>query len=169
MVDRQYRRILAGAVRHLAAGRITWGDFDRLVYPAQQDSDDPALPAIYTAMRKWHDGNLLEWLAPHPPHDGCRDLARMVLFLYTDLEYRWQEPTLADAFAALLDWKALLAPFLRKQHAAPLDWQPNHFLWPFYTAEEYAAAQSGTFLLGSEESCAPPETRIQPPGVRARK
>src|SRR5687768_10265216 len=122
MVDREARNQLAELLRHFAAGRLTWRDFVLRQEPISISTRDPVVHSISTKV--WYhyscgcedieDAEDALDLAscercrePRPALDRAerREVARWIVFLYSDREYEWQEGRLELALA----WYGFLA------------------------------------------------------------
>jgi hypothetical protein len=87
MVDRQARDQLALALRRLITGRITNDDFDEAI----PSLDDPCILPIYDCAWTLYDDNFQHHLTGRFELSPVvrREVARWIMFLYTDLEYDW--------------------------------------------------------------------------------
>ena len=129
MIDRTMRDELAQSLRHFLSGRLTLREFWR--QPPFGWMRDRGVADIVSDFDEWsgdqpQDGRATELLTP----SQRAALLRAVLFLHTDLEYRW---TWLDDFP-WIPW-----PFARAQG------DPD--AWPFFHQRELAVARSNPPLL----------------------
>ena len=139
MIDRPNRDRLALFVRRYAAGRITNDD---LADRAPSHSSDPVIQAVYEYA--WH---LYDDLSTHRAvgrhalsPETRRMVARWILFLHTDLEYRWPR----FSFIRIYNWPLNLLTFgwWERRKGGYLDafQRAGHFkVWPFMTTANYRA------------------------------
>ena len=146
MIDRDARNNMAVLVRRLVACRITNDDFEEEV----PRSDDPAIHAVHgMAWRLYSDLETHFLNGRHSiPKDGRREIARWILFLYSNEEYAWPD----YSFFQANDWLMNLLTFgwweRRKES------QLNQFkaagdfnVWPFINRASFDSAVNNPTLL----------------------
>lgn len=149
MIDRPARNRAALLIRRLAAGRITNDDFEA-DYP--RSASDGALRAI--ARRAW----LLysDWPAYRLagrralPAAVRRDVARWVVFLHSDCEYRWPVDFSVLKFYRRCTDLLTLGGWVRRK-AFRFDGSRREgelAVWPFFTRAEYSVAAGHPRFLG---------------------
>jgi hypothetical protein len=148
MIHREHRDRLALQLRRLASGRITNEQFEERVLSA---SPDPGVRAVIKAA--W---GLYSDLREHTltgkdalTADERRHVARAVLFLHSDLEYRW--PPYAT-MALLRDLASFLtAGRTRSSRAVLRPWaaRGDKQVWPFADQKDLnQARRAPRFLVG---------------------
>ena len=153
MLDRTTRAEAFLALRRFVFGDITNDDYES-EYPlpelfGRKASSDRAIRAIYEMSWSWFDdfhSHKLE--GEYALDDETRRVAhRCLLFLQSDVEYRWKETRFIKAGTMISNLLTLgltrTRLSLEEQLAAHLD-QPDGdaFAWPFYRREELEAAAS---------------------------
>ncbi len=135
MIDRIARDQLALALRRYVAGRITNDD---LADDAPDRSPDPAIRPIYEyAWNLYDDHHQHRAAGRHALNRlGRRTVARWILFLHTDLEYRW--PTFS--FMQIYNWPLNLLTLgwweRRKERRSTAFQQAGDFeVWPFFSSQ----------------------------------
>lgn len=147
MIDRAARDRAALALRRFAANRITNDEFDEL-YPAS--AGDIAVRVI--GDRAW---SLYSDMHEHRLDTGPelrREIARWVLFLHTELGYRW--PPFGFISVRAPGWLNRLSGgrLHQRQDEAFVRWAAvgDFVVWPFYSVEEFVAARARPrFLVGA--------------------
>src|SRR5688500_7396013 len=93
-IDRQSRDRYAELLRHFAAGRLTNVEYDD-ASDAYIAAGDVALSEIWWQMWQTYDDIREHRLTGKDelPREGRTDVARMVLFLHSDLPYEWPVPS----------------------------------------------------------------------------
>lgn len=91
MIDRQGRDQYAEQLRHFAAGVLSVDEYERRTEELAYASSDPALAAVWRAAWALYDDFRTsrlrgEWALSR---DQRREVARWLLFLYSDHEYQW--------------------------------------------------------------------------------
>ncbi len=144
MIDREARDRMAEALRHLVAGQMTNTDFE----DALTNTKDCACPEIdfraawplYDDFRKHRLANL--------PRILKRDLARAILFLKSDNEYRWPRVTglRPDGLSIL----GVLTMGFATRRRRRRNEEGCRDVWPFYSRAEYEEARrTPPYLCGS--------------------
>ena len=87
MIDREARDLMAEALRQLLARQITNDDFEEMI--PSGPSDDRVLGPIESRAWAFYDDMHAHKLDREFTDAMRSDVARWVLFLQTDLEYRW--------------------------------------------------------------------------------
>jgi hypothetical protein len=164
MIDKLRRKRLALHLRHLATGQITNDDFESSVvdevtygwlpeqyYRAKEaKSDDQVIqPILEFSWTLYDDLNQHKLTKQHQlPQEQLKDIARYILFLHSDLEYRWPyldvtSPIIKFNLKDLLVFLLTLGHNYRKrvkqrqEELEQLKQQGAFSLWPFYSQEEY--------------------------------
>ena len=150
MIDYPNRDRLALLLRRYVAGRVT---NDELADEAPSRSADPAIQAVYE--QAW---NLYDDLSTHRAEgrhaltpDARRLVARWVLFLHSDRQYRWPP----FSFMQIHNWPVNVLTLgwweRRKRRRFEAFQRAGHFnVWPFLTTVEYKEALAKPrFLRGS--------------------
>lgn len=139
MIDRISRDRLAEQIRHLVAGVITNYEYeDRIV----TGSRDPAVGEIYWVIWQLYDDLHEHRLTGTISKEDRRVIARLILFLKSDLEYEY--PHSSPLFGLLLvlgsilmhgilGFLTLLFTQLLRQNDAPS-------FWPFMRLSDYETA-----------------------------
>ena len=148
MIDRPARNQLAEALRALASGQITNDEFERRV----PTSPDPAVWHIFFDGVWGLYSDLWEYRLKARHHlkpEAKAAIARCVLFLKTDQEFEWPQPSglerSASFFANFLTLGAA-ARFLQRQYRAAGEWS----VWPFISRAAYEdALRSPVYLHGA--------------------
>lgn len=93
MVDRAARNQYAELLRHFASGRMTNREFEDRTEELAFESEDPALRNIWTAAWGLYDDMCEHRLTGRHRLTGVtrREVARGILFLYSDEEYGWPD------------------------------------------------------------------------------
>lgn len=134
MIDRESRDGIACALRRFASGRLVQADLDKAVWRAEGSSDAAVvalLDEIYWAFLNFGPNRLV---GRHSlSSDARRNVARWVLFLRSNEEYRWPRrgPALAVALRAIMTlgktWRAEREAWSRAGDMA---------LWPFVSSAQ---------------------------------
>jgi hypothetical protein len=146
VIDRLSRDNLAERLRQLASGSITNFAFEQREIGSSRDA---AIHAIEFRLAWPHYDDFVE----HRLDGGFRltdgqrrDFARSVLFLKSDLEYRWPERSLPTAI------KNYLGRLLSYGRWMPSYTDGDLSVWPFYTKEEYRLClKTPPYLRGDVE------------------
>lgn len=153
MVDRMLRDRFAGALRQLLSRQITNWEFEDFTRGEDLQSADRVLGPIYwRAWTLYSDGMWPERVSQSTAREMRLDVARWVLFLQADLEYRWP-PGPMDTFA-IRNWPMNLLTFgwwERRKERELRAWQRhgNFDVWPFWSRAEFdAARRAPRFLVG---------------------
>ena len=149
MINRADRDKLALLLHRYVAGRITNDD---LADEAPARSSDPAIRPIYEFAWQLYDD-----LSTHRAEgrhalmpETRRMVARWVLFLQSDLEYRWPR----FSFMQIYNWPLNLLTLgwweRRKSRRLETFQHAGHFkVWPFFTTDEFKRAlRNPRFLRG---------------------
>jgi len=147
MIDRRARTRLAERLRQLASGAITNFEFD-----------DRRTATKDRAVRE------IEWLLAWPTYDDTfehrlqgrhaltlgmrRDFARAVLFLKTELSYRWERQSAVSRVWRHL--KSMLRDHEIKTTELVDEGDPR--VWPFWCQADYHAALKSPAYLGAKRS-----------------
>lgn len=156
MIDRRRRDQLAEVLRHFVAGRLTndqyEGRVDRIfegMGPAR--NEDQGIWAVYERTWFLYDDirahSLTGQWALTPEARG--EVARWIVFLYTDREYEWSITEFISLPSCLLNvvtlglWGWVMGPRRERQLKSMGDWG----LWPFMHTQEYEDARRMPRLL----------------------
>jgi hypothetical protein len=143
-IDRQSRDGYAELLRHFAVGRLTNDQYEDAA-EAYLGSADLALRELWWVMWPTYDDlheHRLTGKWKLPP-EGRTTVARMVLFLHSDLPYEW--PVVPRLVALLLN-VLTLGRWSRRHHASKRGGHRD--VWPFFRAEDLARAVAHPRLLG---------------------
>ncbi len=140
MVDYDARRRLAQLLRWYVSGRIDNYTLEQAVIK----SSDRGVVEIFRA--SWY---LYDDLHRHKAKgafaiegEDRKEISRWILFLQTDLEYKWPKNTLLFQIASLLSFGLL--SIIRRRY---LQKKGDLSLWPFYREEEFKKALQSPRLL----------------------
>ena len=148
MINRADRDQLALLLRRYVAGRIT---NDELA-DAPARSQDPAIRPIYEFAWQLYDdvsNHRAEGRHSLSP-EARRMVARWILFLHSDLEYRWPRFSFLQIYNLPLNLLTLGWWERRKACRFEAFQRAGHFkVWPFVTSEEFKSAlRNPRFLRG---------------------
>lgn len=149
-VDRVARKQFAIAIRRLVAGQITNDEFDDAV----PQSRDPAVCAIFWVMwMTYSDLRTHKLIGRHRlKAEGRHIVARLLLFLYSDLPYGWPEIKHPNHFLFPRKWRTILMSLgFGKGWQARKDGYlkaRDHTLWPFLDSSSYTHSLANPMLLG---------------------
>lgn len=157
-IDIPARRATAAIYRHFAAGITT----NYTMEDSLPESREPGLHEIFyhgvwPVYDDMHEHKLTGDYRLTP--EGRRYMARIVLFLHSDLPYRWPRTTGPVLFVYLLLSIVSVGTFplfvrLWKRFDPPAkEPQGDYGVWPFFTRTEYKAAlHNPPFLRGTKAS-----------------
>ena len=151
MIDRAARNTMATALRRLFSRRITNDEFE--VMRPREPSGDSVLHPIYHWAWLCYSDNHEHKLARDLAHAVRKDVARFVLFLHSDLEYRW--PPMRWLWAPIISWPLTVLTLgwwarVRARHVREWESHGDVEAWPFLTSSELSAAcAQPRFLVGS--------------------
>jgi len=147
-VDAAARREYASLLRHFASGRITNREFESRMPDWREITRHEMDRAVWPLYDDFHEHKLAGDYRVTP--EGRQFIARMILFLRSDLPYRWPRLTgLAQLPATLLSiftigrfgewWFRYRAP------------NGDQSVWPFFTRAEYEdALRNPLYLRGTQ-------------------
>ena len=136
-VDSAARKEYAALLRHLAAGLITNREFE-MRSPYWREIGLHELDwAVWPLYDDFHEHKLTCDYQVTP--EGRKFIARMILFLRSDLPYRWPRETGISQLPITLLSLLTLGWFRRwwRSRRAP---DGDNSVWPFYTRAEYDEA-----------------------------
>ena len=149
MIDRESRDACAQLLRALAARELSGDEFETAM--GDLSSEDPAIRAMFT------QGWSLYTEGCHVDRQTARavrpDLARSVLFLHGDAEYRW--PPYPSGDFPIYNWLFNILTLGWWEHRKALRlraWEQHGdvSVWPFHSRAEFeVACSSPRFLVGS--------------------
>lgn len=147
MVDTQARRRLGEGLRHLVAGTLTNLDFDDALSDEWEESLDRGVSEVgYAAWLLYDD------FVVHPLElttEGCRDVARWILFIHSDLEFEWAHAATKPISSPQRIWRRLAGA--RMSEVQPdSNSDGDHRYWPFFRDSDYLAALRSPLLLGRD-------------------
>ena len=164
MVDRDDRDKMVLLLRQLAAGRITNVEFEGRQPPG---SPDPAVAEVFLRGASGFYSDLHEHrLAGRHrlSRSERRELARLILFLKSDLEYEWPRPKLWQE----LLWMAAGILTLGLAGRLYLRWMGAHGelgVWPFLRQEDFErAVRNPCYLAGPHRPAMAPPPGHKCPG-----
>lgn len=138
MVDRDARDKMVLLLRRLVTGRITNDEFEvqQPISPA-----DPAVMAIYRgAWCLYSDLHEHRLTGRHRlPREARREVARLILFLKSDLEYEWAPPSLGREILWMVAGLLTLG-LARRLYRRRLARQGEVRVWPFLRQEDFERA-----------------------------
>ena len=151
MIDREARDLMAEALRQLLARQITNDEFEDMI--PSGPSDDGALGPIESRAWTFYDDMHAHKLDREFTDAMRSDVARWLLFLQTDLKYRWS-PGPWDRFP-IYNWPLNLLTlgwWERRKARLLAEWeqQGDVTVWPFLERSAFdAACARPRFLVGS--------------------
>jgi len=167
MIDRKRRNQYAEQLRHFAAGILTVEEYEARTEDLAFDTQDAALNAVWRAAWCLYDDFRTDRLRGEWALDTAarRQVARMILFLYSDAEYRWPEDIRLDIIGCLVSGvgsllnkvtlglcRSVFDPFLYhrwKEHQRWMRQFGDLECWPFLERGEFEAAlQKPRFFVG---------------------
>lgn len=154
MVDRDSRRACAQLLRRLMRGEMEGEEFELAV--DQLGSSDSGIRAIKShTWACYSDYSPVERAVARAVRP---DIARSILFLHSDEEYRWPQYPGGDLpiYSWLFNILTLGWWERRKEHRLE-EWlrHGDSAVWPFHSREEYeAACARPQFLCGSNQGAA---------------
>lgn len=169
MIDRALRNRYASALRQLVSGQVTNWQFEGLTGGEYLDSQDGVLvPIFWRAWTFYNDDAWPERVRRDVARAVRSDVARWILFLQTDLEYRWP-PGPQDQFGircVILD--LLTFGWWERRKLERLQAWERHgddAVWPFLTRGECNKARSAPrFLVGCSGGRGEATRRLGGPG-----
>lgn len=149
MIDRNARNLAAQTIRHYVCGVITNREFEER-YP--RSKVDPIIRTLDDSLWAIYDDIGTHKLTGESAvsRDLKRRIARWLLFLYSDCEYRW--PKLSDAGFRDLPASSWYGKFIRtvfgyEERSLAFMRCGNYGVWPFLTRDEYKNALQNSILL----------------------
>lgn len=148
MVDRKARDKAAEALRHFITGHMTNFKFEH----EMPSSNDPVIAAIGDSIWPFYDD-----LSKHTlqgdwalPRETKARMARWIMFLYTDEEYKWPGFPYAGVRPLRHGWLAHLLGKPQKEQR--FMGAGAYSLWPFFDPASYNNAKQNPRLLAAEQS-----------------
>lgn len=156
MIDRRRRDQFAEVLRHFAAGLLTNDEYEKQVDKIFEGMgpkipEDLALWAVYDNVWFLYDDMRTHRLtgghALKP--EGKTEVARWIMFLYTDQEYKWPITRFLSFSSCLLRiitlglWDLIMGARRARQLATLGDWD----VWPFLAAQDCEEARRNPRLL----------------------
>jgi hypothetical protein len=144
-VDRQSRHRYAELLRHFAAGQLTNDQYEDATEHLMR-SEDLALRELWWTMWSTYDDLREHRLTGEYklPPEGRATVARMVLFLHSDLPYEWPVPWRFLGMLLNVCTLGLWGFLSRRQGNDDIVWS----VWPFFRANDLAKAAARPRLLG---------------------
>ena len=143
MIDRDARDRIALALRQLGSGRLSLDEYESIC-DAILPSDDPAITAVEDASY-WGSCELgpkrfvgRHLLSP----ESRRDIARVVVFLRSDFEYRWPSERDWSALRYLLHVLGVRCIPVSQAEIAQWAQVVDAEAWPFVSVAEVKSAAS---------------------------
>lgn len=152
MADRHARNLLASALRQLLARQITNDNFEDAFPQSEDGIVEPIESRVWTFYSDMYPHKLSRKLTKVVRSD----VARWILFLQSDLEYRWPRGPLDD-FPIYNSYLNILTFgwWERRKELQMKAWEQHGdvTVWPFFEKEEfYKARKRPCFLAGSSLS-----------------
>jgi hypothetical protein len=147
-IDVTSRRKAAEIVRHFAAGLLTNDQMDDSLLPERSNVaiNDILFFGVWPLYDDRHKHKLTGRYRLAPAQRTL--VARIIVFLRTDLPYRWPISSARDLLTGLFTF-GLCQPMDRKFRACGGD----ETVWPFFTGAEYQAAlKHPPFLRGNQRA-----------------
>jgi hypothetical protein len=131
MVDRTQRDAARRVLRRFIDGEITNDEFEAQFPRSAEDSAIPAIKAnawiLYSDLRQH------KLTGKYAPNAEIRAiLERCVLFLETDLEFKWPVPKISLTNILTNVW-----PKVRLEKQAPQPSEGDEDVWPFFRRQDY--------------------------------
>ena len=131
MIDRTQRDAARRVLRSFIGGEITNDDFEAQFPRSVEDSAIPAIKAnvwmLYSDLRQH------KLTGKHTPNAENRAiLERCVLFLETDLEFKWPVPKISLTNILTNLWSKV-----RLEKPAPQPSEGDEDVWPFFRRQDY--------------------------------
>jgi hypothetical protein len=148
VVDSAARKEYAALLRRFAAGVITNREFERRMPDWREITLREIDWAVWPLYDDLHEHKLVGDYHVTPSGREC--IARMILFLRSDLPYRWPRETGLAQLPALLLSVLTLGRFGKWwfRYRAP---DGDQSVWPFYTSAEYEEALTNPpYLRGTQ-------------------
>ena len=145
MVDRDARKAAAEKVRYFVNGGITNFEFE----DSQPSTRDEAVLAIYDTLWLFYDDfEKHKLVLGHAiPEKTKKDMARWLMFLYSDEEYEW--PPISYPGARPLEHGFLSKIFGGPDKESKFMRRGGYGFWPFISEETYLQAKQNPSLLSS--------------------
>jgi hypothetical protein len=137
MIDRENRQQVIKYARLYLSGQIDNDSLDELMFDKIHTKDIGLQKVMQQLWHSYDDMHTHYNRGKQKLSKEHRsDIARHILFLQSDFEYKWPEHTLGNPMLRFLSYVltlGILPYFLDKQFAnsGPLE------IWPFFTVEEY--------------------------------
>jgi hypothetical protein len=143
MIDRLARDALSRAIRRLAAGRVTNDEFEDQLPQVVRHSRDPGVRAIWSAAWFLYDDQSEHRLegAHALGRQGRRAVARWIVFLKSNEEYRWRDLSPWTRFL-LLPIQILSFGLVGRALDRLRNRQGDSGVWPFIGRADLARAVS---------------------------
>jgi len=161
MIDRIARNKAAATIRHYASGVITNTEFvSRFPY----SESDPIIEALDDTLWSTYEDVFTHRLTGKsaPPDWAKQRVTRWLMFLYSDVEYRWPtigNPGLRD-LQRVSRWWTDVSRHLGYITSAEFFAHGDFSVWPFLSREEFDYARAKPVLLsGNIQQIVGPERR----------
>jgi hypothetical protein len=149
MIDRNARNLAAQIIRHYVCGVITNKEFEGR-YPSSKG--DPIIRTLEDSLwASYEDIGTHKLTGKNAvSYDLKQRIARWLLFLYSDCEYRW--PEISDAGFRDLPADSWFGNFIRtifgyEERSSAFLRCGDYDVWPFLAREEYENAIQNPILL----------------------
>ena len=156
MVDRRRRDQFAEILRHFAAGLLTNVEYEKRVDDifegmSRKQLKDLALSAVWENVWFLYDDMSTHRLRDSHalPPEAKTEIARWIMFLYTDEEYQWPNVSFISLSSCLLSivtlglWDLIFRPYRERKFAR----HGNRDVWPFLTTQEFEESRRKPHLL----------------------
>ena len=143
MVDAEARKIAAEAARHFVSGQITNFDLE----DKMPSSNDPAIWAVEDTIWCYYDDFKEHKINDHwsVPAEVKTMMARWVMFLYTNYEYRW--PKARYPGIRPIEYGFIGKLFNKHNKQKEFLSAGDYSVWPFIDKESYEKAKNNPVLL----------------------
>ena len=147
MIDIEARRKAAEIARHFASGQITNFEFEN-EFP---DSKDSAIDAILDTFWGIYDDFKEHKINDQweVPKDFKKMMARWVMFLYSNEEYKW--PKISQPGLRPFQYGFFGKLFKRHLAQEPFLSAGEYSVWPFINSESYNTARNNPHLLNDKK------------------
>jgi hypothetical protein len=149
MIDRNARNQAAQTIRHYVCGVITNKEFEER-YPSSKV--DPVIRTLDDSLWATYEDIGTHKLTGENTvsYDLKQRIARWLVFLYSDSEYRW--PKISNAGFRDLQANSSFGKFIRtifgyEEKSLAFMRCSDYTVWPFFTREEYEHAIKNPILL----------------------
>lgn len=151
MIDRAARNNLAESLRHFVSGQITNDEF----MERGSNSKDPAVNAVSHMTWQFYDDLKEHYLKGEYriPDEHRKDIARWILFLYSDQKYEWPK----YRFIQIYNWPMNLLTLgwwerRKEDNFKKFMASGEYEYWPFMSEVEYKKSLNNPKLFKNTKS-----------------